>query len=191
MQQGDLEIQHKPTGEMLAYYKSKLTQGTLFRRQKAELMNCPLDYDNDAKHMRNHPKQLSKNEADTAGGIPGMRPKRVRVEDNKKALKLASNARNANVVTQAIFGGGKSLSQKYGNRSLVQRRSVLDRSASRGSGVGTGHKNKYPAGILYLPVAKYLSSKPDIAKRKRLLSGLIERLRAGLPMPSRYIGTHI
>ena len=44
VQQVDLEIQHKPTGEMLADYESKPTQGTLFRRHRAELMNFPLDY---------------------------------------------------------------------------------------------------------------------------------------------------
>ena len=54
---------------------------------------------------------MPNNEADTAEGIIEMRPKRVRVEDTKKAVKLASNDRNENVVTQAIIDGGKSLSQ--------------------------------------------------------------------------------
>ena len=63
--------------------------------------------------------------------------------------------------------------------------------APRGSGVGTGNKKKYPAGILYPPVAKYLASNPDIAKRKRLSYGLLKRLREGLPMPGRYVGTRI
>ena len=154
-------------------------------------MSCPLDYDENVECRRTHPKLLPNNEADTVRGILEMRPKRVRVEDNEQAVKLASNSRSANIFTQAIVDGGKSMSQRAENKPLVQRMSVLDGSTPRGSGVGTGHKNKYPTGILYPPVAKYLSSKPDIAKRKRLLSGLIERLRAGLPMPSRYIGTHI
>ena len=68
---------------------------------------------------------------------------------------------------------------------------LLDGSAPRGSGVRTGHKNKYPAGILYPQAVNYLSSEPDIAKRKQLSSGRFEKLRAGLPMPGRYVGTRI
>ena len=41
-----------------------------------------------------------------------MNPKEVRVEDNKKAVKLAYDARSANVVTRDIVGGGKLLSQR-------------------------------------------------------------------------------
>ena len=62
---------------MLAEYESKPTQVTLFRKQRAELMNFPPDYDNDVERSRTHLKLLPKNEADTAGGILEMRPKRV------------------------------------------------------------------------------------------------------------------
>ena len=120
-----------------------------------------------------------------------MRPNRVRVEDNAKAVKLASDARSTYVVKQDIVDGGKSLSQRAENRLLVKQRSVLGGPALSGSGFGTGHKNKDPAGILYLPVAKYLASKPDLAKRKQLLPGLIERLRAGMALPGKYAGTRI
>ena len=68
---------------------------------------------------------------------------------------------------------------------------LLGGPAPRGSGFGTEHKNKYPAGILYPLVAKYLASEPDLAKQKLLLSGLIERLIVGLSMPGRYIGIRI
>ena len=68
---------------------------------------------------------------------------------------------------------------------------LLDGSDPCGSGVGTGHTNKYPAGILYPLVEKYLTRQLDLAKRKRLSSGLIEPLIAGLPIPYRYVGTHI
>ena len=69
-----------------------------------------------------------------------MRPNRVRVEDNAKAVKLASDARSTYVVKQDIVDGGKSLSQRADNRLLGQQRRVLDGSAPRGSGFGTGHK---------------------------------------------------
>ena len=74
-------------------------------------MNFPLDYDNNVEHRRTRPKILTKNEADITEGIIEMNPERVHVEDNEKAVKLASNARSENVVTQAIIDGGKSLSQ--------------------------------------------------------------------------------
>ena len=65
---------------------------------------------------------------------------------------------------------------------------LLDEPAPRGSGVGTGYKYKYPAGVLYSPVAKYLTSEPDLAKRKKLSSSLLERLIAVLNFPGRYVG---
>ena len=110
-------------------------------------MNCPIYYNDDVKRRRTHPKIFPKNEAETTGGILEMRPERVRVEDNYKAVKLAYNARSENVVTQAIFDRGKWLPQRAENRPLVQRRSVLDGYDPHGSGVGIGHKNKYLAGI--------------------------------------------
>ena len=120
-----------------------------------------------------------------------MRPKRVRIENNEKAMKLASHAKSENFVTQAIVEGGKLLSQQAKHRPLGQRRSVLDIPDPHGSGVGTEHKNKYPAGILYPPVAKYLSRKTDIAKQKRLSSGLLKQFISCLLMPGRYVGTCI
>ena len=68
---------------MLADYESKTTNGTLFCRQREELMSCPLDYDENVECRRTHPKLLPNNEADTVRGILEMRPKRVRVEDNE------------------------------------------------------------------------------------------------------------
>ena len=120
-----------------------------------------------------------------------MKPERFCVEDNEKYLKLTSNASSANVVTRAIVNGVKLLSQRPENMPLVQLRSVLDRPDPRGSGVETGHKNRYPEGILYPPVEKYLTSEPDLAKQKRLSSCLLERLRAGMSMPGRYVSTRI
>ena len=67
---------------------------------------------------------------------------------------------------------------------------MLDGTATRGSVVGTAYKDKYPAGVLYTSVTKYLAREPNIAKRKRLSSGLLKRLRAGLLLPGRYAGTH-
>ena len=151
-------------------------------------MNFPLDYDDEVERRRTHPKLLPNVEADTAGGILEMKLDMVSVEDNAKAAKLASSARSAQADTQATVDKGKSLSQRSENRLLGQRRSVLDGPAPRGSGVGTGYKYKYLAGVLYPPVAKYLASEPELAKQKRLSSGLIERLIAGLPFPGRYVG---
>ena len=120
VQQGDLEIQHKPTGEILADYESKPTRGTLFRSHRAEIINFPLYYDGDAEYRRTHPKLLSKNEADTTAGVLEMRLERVRFKDNEKSINLASNARKENFVTQAIVDRGKLLSQNSEKRPLLQ-----------------------------------------------------------------------
>ena len=106
-------------------------------------------------------------------------------------MKLASSARIAHADTQAIVDKGKCLSQRAENRPSGQLGSVSDGPDPCGSGVGTRYKDKYPTGVLYPPVAKYLVSEPDLAKRKQLSSGLLERLRAGLPLPCRYVGTCI
>ena len=49
-----------------------------------------------------------------------MRPKRVRIENNEKAMKLASHAKSEKFVTQAIVEGGKLLSQQAKHRPLGQ-----------------------------------------------------------------------
>ena len=103
-------------------------------------MKFPLDYNDGVEQKRTHPNLFPKNEADTSGGILEMMPERVRAEDTKKAVKLASNATSENVVVQAIVDGGKYLSQRSDKRPLGQRRSVLEISAPLGSGVRTGHK---------------------------------------------------
>ena len=126
-------------------------------------MNFPLDYNDNVERRRTHPKLFPKNETETAGGILDMRSERVCVEDNDKAVKLAYNARSENVVTQAIFDRGKWLPQRAENRPLVQRSSVLDGPAPHGSGFGTRYKDKYPAGVLYPSVAKYLAGELDLA----------------------------
>ena len=45
--QEDMEIRYKTTGEMLTDYQSKLQQRKLFRTMMAQLMNCPINYDDD------------------------------------------------------------------------------------------------------------------------------------------------
>ena len=73
---------------MLADYESKPNQGNLLRKQRAELIRCPLDYDNNVEHRRTHPNLLPKIEADTAGGIVEKNPGRVSVKDISKAVRL-------------------------------------------------------------------------------------------------------
>ena len=96
---------------MLADYESKPNQGNLFRKQRAELLNFPLDYNDDVERRRTHSNIFPKVEADTVRGIIEMKPERVSVEDNMKAVKLASSARNAHADTQDIVDKGKFLSQ--------------------------------------------------------------------------------
>ena len=139
---------------MLADYESKPNQGNLFRKQRAELIRCPIDYNNNVEHRRTKPNLLPKIEADTAGGIVEKNPGRVSVKDILKAVRLESGARSAHADTQAIVNKGKFMSQRVDNRPLGQRRSVLDGPSPCRSVYGTGYTDKYTAGVLYLPVEK-------------------------------------
>ena len=41
---------------------NKPEQGVKFRRDRAELMNVPVDYDDDVERRRTHPKLVSRDE---------------------------------------------------------------------------------------------------------------------------------
>jgi len=55
---GELEIQHEPTNKMWSDVLTKPKQGRLFYIMRAELMNCPVDYNDASKAALNHPKLL-------------------------------------------------------------------------------------------------------------------------------------
>ena len=55
---GDIEIKHMPTEEMWSDVLTKPTQGMLFKRQRAELMNCEVNYDDKLEQKNTHPKLL-------------------------------------------------------------------------------------------------------------------------------------
>ena len=52
--QEDLEIRYKSKGEMLDYCQSNTQQGKLFHTIRSNLMNCPVDF-NDDEECRNTP----------------------------------------------------------------------------------------------------------------------------------------
>ena len=81
-------------------------------------------------------------------------------------MKLVSSARSAYADTQDIVDKGKSLSQRAENRTLGRQRSALDGTAPCGCVVGTGYTDKYPEGVLYPLVPKYMASELDLAKQK-------------------------
>jgi hypothetical protein len=43
VEQGDVKIEHKPTGEMWIDMNTKPKQGTPFRTDRSHMMNCPLN----------------------------------------------------------------------------------------------------------------------------------------------------
>jgi hypothetical protein len=55
---GDVEIKHAPTEEMWSDLLTKPQQGMLFKRQRAELMNCEVNYDDKLEQKNTHPKLL-------------------------------------------------------------------------------------------------------------------------------------
>jgi hypothetical protein len=59
---GEVTIEHRPTDQMYSDVLTKPKQGKGFRLDRAELMNCEEDYDDDKERLRTHPKLLPKPE---------------------------------------------------------------------------------------------------------------------------------
>jgi hypothetical protein len=55
---GEVTIKHKPTDEMYSDVLTKPKQGIGFRRDRAMLMNCDEDYDDELERSRTHPKLI-------------------------------------------------------------------------------------------------------------------------------------
>jgi hypothetical protein len=55
---GEVTIEHKPTDEMFLDVLTKPKQGKGFRQDRAMLMNCDEDYDDDVEKARTHSKLL-------------------------------------------------------------------------------------------------------------------------------------
>jgi hypothetical protein len=59
---GELEIEHKGTGEMWSDMLTKPLQGHLWCVMRSNLMNVPVDYDDEAERRNTHPDLLPKEE---------------------------------------------------------------------------------------------------------------------------------
>jgi hypothetical protein len=55
---GELTIKHRPTDQMWSDVLTKPKQGKGFRQDRAMLMNCPEDYDDEEERLRTDPKCL-------------------------------------------------------------------------------------------------------------------------------------
>ena len=60
--EGELEVQYCPTEKMWTNVLNKPEQGAKFRLDRAELMNVPVDYDDDVERRWTHPKLLSRDD---------------------------------------------------------------------------------------------------------------------------------
>jgi hypothetical protein len=61
--QGEVSIEYKPTEKMYFDVLTKPKQGKAFRKDRAELMNCPEDNNDDEEKRRTHPSLLEKTQA--------------------------------------------------------------------------------------------------------------------------------
>ena len=62
--EGEIEVQYCPTEKMWTDVLNKPEQGAKFRLDRAELMNVPVDYDDNIERRRTHPKLLSSEDRD-------------------------------------------------------------------------------------------------------------------------------
>jgi hypothetical protein len=60
VESGEVSIQHRGTKEMWSDVLTKPKQGLGMRQDRAELMNCPVDYDDEVERRNTHPKLLAK-----------------------------------------------------------------------------------------------------------------------------------
>ena len=96
---GELKIRYEPTESMWSDILTKAKQGRPFREMRAELMNCPANYDDEVERKQTHPKLLP--------------------ADDSAATPVPENDRSGNA-----HGGVVKLPNKR-TVSPVQRRSVL------------------------------------------------------------------
>ena len=59
IKEGELEVQYCPTKKMWTNVLNKPEQGAKFRLDRAELMNVPVDYNDNVERRRTNPKLLS------------------------------------------------------------------------------------------------------------------------------------
>ena len=55
---GEVTVEHRGTKEMWSDILTKPKQGIGMRQDRANLMNCPIDYDDEVERMKTHPKML-------------------------------------------------------------------------------------------------------------------------------------
>ena len=94
---GEVTIEHKPTDEMYSDVLTKPKQGKGFRQDRAMLMNCDEDYDDEAERSKTHPKLVPTAEGPVdpktvTGTLPAPNQDRARdrrsvLEKDKLALK--------------------------------------------------------------------------------------------------------
>ena len=109
---GEIEVKYAPTDVMWSDVLTKPLSGRKFRELRAQLMNCPVDYDDEAERKLTHPGLLPKEES---YGPP---------QGTRDCVRKAGVDEHRN---DPLNGRGKtSLKRKVSWRSpLIQRRSVL------------------------------------------------------------------
>jgi len=111
VESGDLEIRHAPTEEMWSDLLTKPQQGMLYKRMKAELMNCDVNYNDELERKKTHPKLLPQ----AVEGIPQAYASLL----TKSGVTKASQARTDNPTVSAV-------TKRVANvPPLERRRSVL------------------------------------------------------------------
>ena len=68
----EIEIRHEGTESMLSDVLTKPKQGSAFKKLRAELMNCEVNYDDDAERARTHPSLIPSDEPEESGTNTGV-----------------------------------------------------------------------------------------------------------------------
>ena len=125
---GDLEIRHAPTENMWSDVLTKPQQGILFKRMRAEVMNCSENYNDDLERKNTHPKLLPQ----AAEGIPQESVSLLK----KTGVTVSQKLRSGNPEVSSAIKRVTSLSPQERRRSVLsddqiaQLKKRLERSRS-------------------------------------------------------------
>ena len=116
---GDIKFSYLPTDKMWIDMHTKPKQGTPFRTDRAKLMNCPINYDDDTERANTHPSLLPEFEVQTSAiGRPKTPSHRGSVLRNKHKVNTPGISQTPEHTEVAASGIGQTAPVTVGHQLL-------------------------------------------------------------------------
>ena len=85
---GEMEVQYCPTEKMWVDLLNKPKQGAAFRKDRAMLMNCPIEYDNEVERISTNPVLLNFEQELAVKVIESLPPESKPEQERRSVLDL-------------------------------------------------------------------------------------------------------